>query len=347
MPLGIPPWERNGVNSVRFIGVTPARVSSNSIISAIVDDVARCSSEGIPVSMPDGTSITLFVDVVGYVGDYQAMVHLLDVTGVNGVAPCNFCTFHRANVGSTERMTGTTHEKSCYAYSSTIHSGNLSFRRTKARMAQFRNNTRPSELKRVGLRGMTDIEVSALPLHTLSDALESVKHKVPELPNGDPVVPCVFDPYMGCLVAPDHLFFGLGQDVAQTMFFLLRPAERKRVNELATEALAMAGHGRESSLLNPTSYQIHQMSFTSFFAYLLVILWAVRVTLGFENIPINNTGNEQRISLKYDVLRALFHFQRLFVKATYVPRAEIDGIDAVKRMEAHGRESHIYEVQSL
>ena len=179
LPVEIPPWERKGVNSIRILGLTPAGVSSNNVVNAIVSDIAKASSDGVNVEMPDGTTQTLFLDVVGYVGDYQAMVHLLDVTGVNGLAPCNFCTFHRARTSESDGSTTTTRELSSYAYSCAIHSGNLSYRRTKERMAQFRKTARPADLQRIGLRNLSDDEVDELPLHRLSNALESVRDRVP------------------------------------------------------------------------------------------------------------------------------------------------------------------------
>ena len=150
MPLGILPVDRSGVNSIRILGVTPAGVSSNHIVTSLIPDIVNCSSVGTSVDLPDGTCLRLFLDVIGYIGDYQAMVHILDVTGVGGVAPCNFCTFKRAGTATSDNSDPIMHEKSTFAYSGSIHSGNLSFRRSKKRMAEWRLTACREELRRVG-----------------------------------------------------------------------------------------------------------------------------------------------------------------------------------------------------
>ena len=148
LPLGVPVWERSGVNSIRILGVTPAGVTSNVLINAIIPDIAKASSEGVSVAMPDGSALVLFLDVVGYIGDYPAMVHLLDVNGVHGLAPCNYCTFHKARASSSEETGPVPIESSSYAYSTAIHSGNLSFRRTRERMLLWSSKAGPAELQR-------------------------------------------------------------------------------------------------------------------------------------------------------------------------------------------------------
>ena len=347
LPLGIPPWQRNGVHSIRIIGLTPAGVSSNVIINNIIEDIVRCSSEGVEVSMPDDTNVTLFLDVVGYIGDYQAMVHLLDVTGVSGLAPCNFCTFHRGDVSASDDTVETSHEQSNYAYSCAIHSGNLSYRRTKKRMEQWRLVADAEELQHVGLRKLSADDILKLPLHNLSNALEKVSARVPRLPNGEPVVPCSFDPYLNCIVAPDHLFLGVGQDITEAMLSLLSRRERRQVDMLATNALASAGFGEESSLLNSATDHIQQMTFSSFFQYLLVLPWAVRVTLRLEYIcDTAHCDTENINTTKSSTLRALFVFQRLYMDTFYIPYKPVDGVDAVRAMEVTGSDGYISRLQS-
>ena len=346
LPLSIAPWDRSGIHSIRIVGVTPAGVTSNHIVRAVTEDIAKSASVGIPVEMPDDTVVQLFVDIVGYVGDYQAMVHLLDVTGVNGVAPCNFCTFRRANTGTHGDDGSTVCELSSYGYSTSIHSANLSFRRSKERMTMWRSIADDDEMQRVGLRDLTEGEVNELPLHYLSNALDEVRQNVPLTSEGKPVVPCVFDPYLSCLAAPDHLLIGVAQDIVHATLLVLSPAQRNRVNTLATHALANAGYGAESALLASGSYKTHKMSFSSFSNFMLVIPWAVRVSLGMQ--PLKCESTSERASgwnVRDDIIRALFLFQQLRLKTFYIPVVPVDGAEEVASMDEKTGSVYIQQLQ--
>ena len=348
LPLGVPPWERRGVNSIRILGVTPTGVSSNHIVRAVSSDIANCSSVGIPVEFPDKTKLTLFLDIVGYLGDYPAMVHMLDVTGVHGVAPCNFCTFRRASTINTDVSSWNGCETSSYGYSSSIHSANLSFRRSKDRMRVCRSARSGDELKEVGLRDLTEEQVKQLPLHYLSDCLEAVRHGVPKDINGNPVVPCNFDPYLSCVVAPDHLLAGLGQDILQAVLSLLRPEQRIRVSLLSTHTLAAAGYNAESALLAAGSHKVHQMSFSSLANYFIVVPWAVRVTTKLEALRAKD-GNFEHITQSVRTLSifGLFLFQRLRHMTYYIPRRPVDGDTEVQFKERKCGKEYVGELQRL
>ena len=348
LPLGIPVWKRNGVNSIRILGVTPAGVSSNRIIDAVIPDIVKMSSEGVVVRMPDGDEIVLFLDVVGYIGDYLAMVHLLDVTGVHGVAPCSFCTFHRANRSTDEDGGYLTTENSSYGYSTAIHSGNLSFRRTRKRMQLWRTVSGDRELQRIGLRSESSVNLADLPLHRLSEELEAVCDRVPLTQHGHPVVPCVLDPYQGCFVAPDHVMIGVSQDITNAMLTLLRPSERKHTDSLATHALTTMGYTTDSSLVNTRTGRIHNMSFSSFSAFFLVLPWALRMSMRIEP-PIkadvrSTTSND---SIRVEVLRGLSQCQELFFQTSYIPVAEVDGLSMVELMEKDGGREYIRRLQRM
>ena len=225
MPMSIPPMDHHGVQAIRILGLTPPGVSTNIAIHAVVEDIVHGSSTGIPVKMADGATITLFLDVMGYLGDYPAMTHLLDVTGVTGSAPCNFCMFQRAGNGDSDAEDSITGEGSRYAYSTAIHSANLSFRRTRERMRICRAHAGVQDLKRIGLRDMDDEDVSNLPLHRLSNELDKVRNRVPCTADGVPVVPCTFDPYLSCYVGSDNGFYGLGEDISKAMLRQLTPQQ--------------------------------------------------------------------------------------------------------------------------
>ena len=348
LPLSIPSWHRFGIESIRILSLTPPGVSTNESISAITDDIVRCSSEGVGVDMPDGSRLTLFLDLVGYIGDYPAMTHLLDVTGVAGKAPCNFCTFVRASVGGQDEDDGSRIEGSSYAYTSAIHSGNLAFRRTMSRMELARRFAKPDELKTLGLRQISDDERDSLPLHCLAMKLAKVRERVPMTSMGEPVVSCYIDPYLSCFVAPDHLFFGVGEDVAKTMLRMLSPSQRKHVDNLTVQALSSAGFAVEGSFLSATSLQIHQMAFHSFFTFMLAYPWACRVSTGARTSKREMLDAHFKAApLPAAALHLLFSFQELYVSTMYIPVEEVDGKRAVDEMDGPAWHSYLKKLQGM
>ena len=340
LPLSIPSWNRQSTNSIRILSLTPPGISTNADIDAMIEDITKCASIGVPAEISDGSTINLFLDVVGYIGDYPAMVHLLDVTGVNGLAPCNFCTFLRGNISQENDNDFSTVEASRYAFSTAIHSGNLSFRRTRQRMETFRENASEEELRNIGLRPMSEEEVRLLPLHRLSFELEKVRHLVPHTNEGKPVVPCFFDPYLSCVVAPDHLLFGIGEDIAKATLRLLKPEERMEVNALSLQALNEVGFAQEGSYLNSAG-ELNSMSFSSFFVLMLVFPWAVCVTrkLAYSSTLFSETDLSS-FSLLSAVIHALYSFQDLYMSFTRLPREPVDGAEAVNNFD--GAKWHQY-----
>jgi hypothetical protein len=92
LPMGIPPSQRSGYGSVRYIGLTPPQVLSNEILQYILQDILKCSTTGVRGVDPWGNTVTIFIDVLGYIGDYPGVTHSLDLFGHNSRAPCHLCS---------------------------------------------------------------------------------------------------------------------------------------------------------------------------------------------------------------------------------------------------------------
>jgi hypothetical protein len=71
LPLGIDPKNRAGYGAVRFLGLTPPGVSTNSIISSIMPDIVRGATTVFKCVYAKGPATTVFLDIVGFVGDYS------------------------------------------------------------------------------------------------------------------------------------------------------------------------------------------------------------------------------------------------------------------------------------
>jgi hypothetical protein len=66
---------------VRYIGLTPAQVSSNVIRQYIMQDILKCSTIGVRGQDPWGNLVTIFTNAFGYIEDYPAITHSLDLLG--------------------------------------------------------------------------------------------------------------------------------------------------------------------------------------------------------------------------------------------------------------------------
>ena len=334
LPLSIPPWARAGVHAIRILGLTPPGVSSENAIAAVTSDLVKTGSTGVEVTLPDDLKIILFIDVVAYVGDYPENAKLLDVTGVNGCSPCTMCTFPRADKGSGDNEGSLMYEGSSYAYSTALHSANLSFRRTRQRMQLCREGATSNDPKRFGLREMGEEQRSKLSLHRLSEELDKARVSVPMTTSGEPAVPCFFDPYVCSLVAPDHVLFGTGEDVVKAMLRVLRPTQRSHFNCLALEALASAGHDVEGTFISTSTQQLNQMTFSSFNTLLLVAPWAMRIAANLQ--PPRSDIDETAFNAlpKADaVLYLVYAFQDLYFSTIWVPRETINGEESVNSLE--------------
>jgi hypothetical protein len=74
-----------GYGAARYICLTPPQVSSNEIIQYIIQDIVKCSTIGVRGVDPWGNSVTIFIDVIGYIGDYPAVTRSLDFIGRNSL----------------------------------------------------------------------------------------------------------------------------------------------------------------------------------------------------------------------------------------------------------------------
>jgi hypothetical protein len=194
IPMGIPPSKRSGYGAVRYIGLTP-QVSSNEILQYIIQYIVKCSTTGVRGVDPWGNPVTIFVDVLGYIGDYPAVTDSLYSLGHNSRAPCHLCSFIRQ-----DRIVPT--DLPYYGCTTSVHSKATSFCRSNDRMKILREeNTATQELNTLGFQPTFDVTENSL--HVLSEALKEARYLVPLTNGGAPAVQALFDPYRSSVVAPD------------------------------------------------------------------------------------------------------------------------------------------------
>ena len=74
----------HGYSAVRVLGLAPPGVSSNYVLKELIPDIIKCTTQGIEIISESGEPVVVFVDIVGYVGDFPAVTHVLDTMGHNG-----------------------------------------------------------------------------------------------------------------------------------------------------------------------------------------------------------------------------------------------------------------------
>jgi hypothetical protein len=262
LSIGIRPEEWAGYASVRCITLQPPNVSTNKVLLHIIPEIVKCTKTGVQGETAHGENITGFPDIVGYIGDCTAVMNALDVLGHNSRAPCHLCAFLRQDRTGTEGL-------NYYGYSTAVHSRASSFCRDGKRIKSVRSGIVSSSLlQTLGLK--SPVDESHCPLHALSDSFSNVRSQVPLTDCGVPVVPSVFDPYRSCMVAPDHLLFGLAQDFINATIALCSPRVRVTAEGLMRDSLCLQNLGRQKQLFSRTSLSLHSMNISDLFAVLLV-----------------------------------------------------------------------------
>lgn len=125
--VGIPPKVRRSSSFIRILSLTPPNVSSKfqAVIAFILDDLIYGTVNGIYGVLPDGKPCKIFLDIVGFIGDYPATANTLYVLGHNASYPCTLCSFRRlAKNSATESING---------YNTSIFAKNYVFLRNAAR----------------------------------------------------------------------------------------------------------------------------------------------------------------------------------------------------------------------
>ena len=129
LPLNFGIRRRRGIASIRTVSLTPPGISTNFILDYIIKDIVKAATEGIPSIDAHGNTVYIFVDVVGFVGDYPESSKVIDVLSHSAGAPCTVCSFRYRNNDNDSK----------YAYTSMIHSGHSSFVRGMRRSLSLRS----------------------------------------------------------------------------------------------------------------------------------------------------------------------------------------------------------------
>jgi hypothetical protein len=205
--------------------------------------------------------VTHFLDIFGFIGDYPAIPHDLDVLGHNARSPCHLCSFTRDVSGAL---------RSRYGYRCDVNARASAHTRFKDRVAGLRAaGVCADDLKSIRVRPSEPGQLD-LPLHEFSDALEDARSAVPLTDQGHPVVPAFFDPYQSCVVAPDHFFAGVAADLIGSPLAVSNARQRRHAEVSILEVLQPSRLTSQMPLFDCIRGTLLNMTFSELFSLLLI-----------------------------------------------------------------------------
>lgn len=211
LPLSMPLESRRSTSSVRIISLTPPGVSTNEVLHYVIDDIVNATVNGIIGCTPQAQLVRIFMDVVGFVGDYPASSKTVDLIGHVGSAPCTLCSFRR--------LPARLAQGSRFRYTTEVHANHFSFlRQAERHNSLIESNVNDNDANRLGLIQNYRVSDHSCTLIYLQQALNKKLDSIPVTEEGNPVVSGLFDPYSSNIGAPDHLLTGLSKDVLNASY---------------------------------------------------------------------------------------------------------------------------------
>lgn len=211
-PSGLNVRSRRSQTSIRTVSLTPHGVSTNVVLDSIIGDLVTGSISGFDSYDAYGERVRIYLDIMGFVGDYPASSAVVDLKGHNATAPCTHCGF------TFNKSTG----MSTFAYSTSITSNNNAYMRTQQRTESLRSlNLSDHHHKCLGTSVIEYddlINSNSCPLLKLaSKHNESVSTEI----SISPYPLFKKDGYFLNVIAPDHLVSGLFKGILTVVFIQL------------------------------------------------------------------------------------------------------------------------------
>ncbi len=294
---------RRSQSTIRTISLTPAGVSTNSVIDFLIDDLVRGSIDGIDCVDAFGQIVRVFFDVMGFIGDYPASSAVVDLKGHNATAPCTHCGF------TFNKSTGV----STFAYITSITSCNTAYRRSQSRTESIREaGLSDYQHKFLGMSVIDQKDFrncDACPLLKFASVHnEALSNHVCALPFE------TFDKdgYTLNLVAPDHLITGLFKGVLLIIFMQLPDDDaRDRLQICLKSSLAEFGFQSQSVLYKCKKKKlVPGLSMSILYCILTVIPSTLQALNLLEDLPSK---------------RMLVNLNRLFALSFWWPTMNHDG----------------------
>jgi len=224
MPLGLSLPCRRSTSCVRVLTIAPHGTSVLDAMALFVNDIVKGSTDGVQGMDPFGRRVRIFIDLVGFYGDFPVSSEMCDSMGHVADACCNMCCMRKRKNGPEPPI----------MYTTEINSRRAGYMRCDERMYALRESVQIGQLSRIlGVRYRSNATASIHPFIRLSNLLRqegNMNHTV----NGKKVLDTWFDSSFCCAAVPDHLLTGLMKDVLHLCFTSLPSDNDRRVLEQLT-----------------------------------------------------------------------------------------------------------------
>ena len=329
IPLNLPPSSRNSSSAVRVLSLLPKGIPTEIVLDELVDDIRRGMIEGFEDYDALGEKTTIFLDLVGCIGDTPALNGLLDVKGHNAIACCHLCRFRRLQNQEIEIGKGKQSMKIHNPrYMGTYPHGGVVFasRSIEVHKAIHSAGIGDDIAKRLGIKlGWRS------PFWNYAEMFQSISNQVPLTSLGASVVPSCLDAYRCMIIGPDHLVFGLAKNSLNAVLALLPNQQYITLYEkIAIHYMQAARVATPKRLVNHDEKKLLSMTISEIFALLVVSEEAFR----FGVLVMESSENERdssSISSTCDrAISIVGSLSRITSRIWFTPRIDEDETETIK-----------------
>lgn len=136
-----------------------------------------------------------------------------------------------------------------------------------------------NDLRKIGLPSQESSD--CFPLHQSATALDAARNNIPKNEHGIPVVPGRFDPYLSCVLAPDHLMQGLAKSMIKLCVRVLHIEYRKVLSVFTREALRSLKIFLPYTVIDDTTVELNVSTLSQTFPVLMVAQATLRMLCAF------------------------------------------------------------------
>lgn len=302
--------------TIRTVCLTPPGISTNVAFDHIIDDLVNGSISGIECKDAFQNDVVVYLQVMGFVGDYPASSAVVDVKGHTALAPCTHCTTPKNR----------SEESSTFAYTTTFHSAHNAFRRTQLRSTSMHSLGLSSVVaKCLGMKIHESSDVHERGKCPLLKFAQNYNERVRTVSGSSHLRHDSLDGYDLNIIAPDHLVTGLFKGILTLCFIQMETDDlRSRLTSLLREHLLLYGFQTQSVLFKNRKL-VPGLSMSTLYC-ILSLLPALLQSMGIlDSLPPKSM---------------LLHLHRFFCLSFWWPTIDSDGERAWKFV--HGKHMHLY-----
>ena len=264
LPVGLPREARKGSSAVRVLSLTGPGVSTNEALKYLFEDIVKGSIEGIREIDSSGKDYIIFLDCLGFISDYIACQHTLDVMGVASDVPCHLCSTKRGDKHSSSTQFG------FEGFAVRNSSSDCLFRSSnRVELLRSRTGFDKNIAKYYGVK-YYERSTPYLPWHNLEDLLKKGVENVPTSQQ-DNIVSTVFDPYQSNMIGVEHMLTGLARNALDNAFQSLRSdIEAEIVEKFILYMIRTLGLRKQTKIYNYQTQGTNSMELSQTYAVLHV-----------------------------------------------------------------------------